>query len=596
MSDLRRMTRMTARLICWMLVLACVASRPARAREFEVPTSPESRVHIRIKSWLDACPPNGCAPLLVKIANESARGGTWTTHDGYETGAANSFTFSVEAGKTAEIVIHPVVGMGRSGSSMWRSMNFTVSGPGVRAHSDILQHPDTLRSSATKDSMPFLGVSREVARDIWTPLSEFFEKAAGGPRSFDATKLDMSAAPEDWRGYSGLMRLWITDGEWSAMSTAAKGAMMEWIALGGELTVFCQDVSEARLATLKIPAADATGRRSVGAGSVKVTARDPKSVAAERLAKMAAPDAEVASMPQQLEGYSGFKLIDRVGRPHLRAGLIFGFIAIFGTLVGPLNILWFSGHGRRQRIFWVTPLLSLAGSGLLIMLMIFQDGIGGDGARRVLALMLPSQNKLAIVQEQVSRTGVLLGRSFSHDGPSWMQDVNIDSGSSAYTPRQARHRALAEDAAGRAGDWFESRSVQAQVLKSVRASREQIELFPSSPGKPPSVLSSVSMPLTRVFIVDEKRQVWQAEKVGTGEKKEMKPATVDDLNRWLHSQGVAEAGPLISSAIRQVRFSAGVAFAESPDAARVAVKTLGSIRWNDDRVIFAGPYVKHTQP
>ena len=145
-------------------------------------------------------------------------------------------------------------------------------------------------------------------------------------------------------------------------------------------------------------------------------------------------------VPKQLVKYGGgsWKLRDAVAAPSLRALLVFGFIVAFGILVGPVNLYWLAGPKRRQRLFWTTPLISLAGSALLVALMILQDGVGGSGTRRVLAVMLPEQNKLALVQEQISRTGVLLGRSFAIGEPSWMQQVPTDlAGSDVQS--HARH-------------------------------------------------------------------------------------------------------------------------------------------------------------
>ena len=200
--------------------------------------------------------------------------------------------------------------------------------------------------------------------------------------------------------------------------------------------------------------------------------------------------------------YGGkWNLRDSVAAPSLRALLVFGFIVAFGVLVGPVNLYWFAGPKRRQRLFWTTPLISLAGSALLVALMILQDGIGGNGARRVLALMLPGQNKIAIVQEQISRTGVLLGRSFDIEEPSWMQQLPGEPSSPGNSTFGNSGRRLAEtDQRQRSGDWFTNRAVQAQVIEAVRPSRGRIEFFPGkSDQDPPAVLSSLGTTLAQVY-------------------------------------------------------------------------------------------------
>jgi len=101
-----------------------------------------------------------------------------------------------------------------------------------------------------------------------------------------------------------------------------------------------------------------------------------------------------------------------VGQVRLQSGLIFGFILIFALVVGPLNLFVFASGKNRPRLFWTTPLISLIGAGLLAALMIVQDGFGGTGARTTLAVLLPQDKKMAVIQEQVSRTGILLGQPF----------------------------------------------------------------------------------------------------------------------------------------------------------------------------------------
>ena len=175
------------------------------------------------------------------------------------------------------------------------------------------------------------------------------------------------------------------------------------------------------------------------------------------------------------------------GSCRVRSGLIFGFIAIFGILVGPVNLFWLAPAGKRQRMFWTTPLLSLGGSLLLVAIMVLQDGIGGNGARLTLAILQPEQKRLALMQEQVSRTGVLLKRSFPIVEPGWMQPLDLAKAESSYSSREGRH-SFDETDTTRTGDWFASRSVQAQLLETVRPSRAAIEVFPpAAAGQPPSV-------------------------------------------------------------------------------------------------------------
>ncbi len=591
---------------CIFLAGSLTSSLQAAGKNLPFPTDSASGVKIEIASWLDACPPGGMASFTLKITNGSNTAHDWTVTatDGYNGGTTTSFSVSVPAGRTAEVPFSASTGLRDSGSSYYRMMNFTVTGYGALGSAGQLQQPDTLSGASHSSTTPFLAMSSQLSLKGWSALSDKFAKlpAAGGSSSgigFDATQVDMAKAPDDWRGYSGLSQLWMTDGEWSAMGGSAKAAMLEWVALGGVIILFGDDLSDARLSGLKVPSPDANGARRVGAGRILTQMWDGKTFPLEYAFKLATSMSSTGDpLTKQLSNYGGakWKLRDAVAAPSLRALLIFGFIVVFGVLVGPVNLYWLAGAKRRQRLFWTTPLISLAGSASLVALMILQDGMGGSGARRVLALMLPEQNKVALVQEQISRTGVLLGRSFAIEEPSWMQQVSLDaSSSSGYNPRGEMARQFREsDQLTRSGDWFNNRAVQAQVISAVRPSRGHIEVFPGSgDNDPPSIVSSLGATLANVFIIDDKSRYWRAEQIGTGEKKIMKSCTQDEFANWIQSSALKEMGPATSAMLGAINRLPGHAYAESAEASKFAVKTLGSIRWNNERVIFAGPYVKH---
>ncbi|HSJ02530.1 MAG TPA: hypothetical protein VK956_08760, partial [Verrucomicrobium sp.] len=300
---------------------------------------------------------------------------------------------------------------------------------------------------------------------------------------------------------------------------------------------------------------------------------------------------------QKLDDYDGKWLLkDKVGELTLRSGLIFGFIVIFGLLVGPLNLFWLAGAKRRHRLFWTTPALSLAGSALLVALMILQDGTGGSGARMVLVTLLPEQKKLAVTQEQVARTGVLIGGTFPVAEAGWMLPLDLDNEQrGGYNSSDRGRASFFDDGQNRWGDWFSSRSVQGHLLRSVRPSRASVELFPDAdPTAPPSVVSSVEVSLAKLFVVDDASRYWVAEDVGTGEKKVLRPATKNDYQAWLRSRVQDLAGPVIQHSINEMKARPGTIFAEAADPSRLAVPTLNAIRWNDNVALIAGRYVKRS--
>jgi hypothetical protein len=429
-------------------------------------------------------------------------------------------------------------------------------------------------------------ISRAAFSKRGTALEKYF--VAGG------LGLDLARAPDDWRGWSTFSSLLFDESEWIAMSAGQRKALLDWVGLGGRAGLVVADASAGRLDRIGLPAADPDGRRRVGAGEIIALKSDGDTldtVEVDRFLTGRRVHPKSDRLGDYLDTSTGFskwadgfrKLFDVFGPRRLPMAAILGFLAIFGLVAGPLNVMVLAGPGRRSRMFWTTPLISLAATAFLLGLMFLRDGVGGAGVRRVLGLLMPEQNGMAIIQEQFSRTGVLVGGSFPIREPSWMRplgDLDVDEGLLEIDGRQ------------RQGDWFKSRSDQAHLLETVRPSRAKVEFVAGGDGKP-AVISSIEVPLDRLFVIDEKGTYWTAADVGTGERKPLERSDADTYGRWF--DGIAsDAGPIRKAALDAVRNRRGHAYAEATGAAKVAVQTLGAIRWVDDKAAFVGPFTRTT--
>ncbi|RBP37688.1 hypothetical protein DES53_11370 [Roseimicrobium gellanilyticum] len=543
-----------------------------------------SGIDIRLESWLDGCPPAGAVPIRIRIRNVEKQTHTWTITSMCNTGGTSSVDITVEGGKEGErmmyapVLLHPE-------SSYYTTIDFRVKGPGVADQSaGNLHNSGGYGSSRTE----FIGMSAGLHAKGWSALENKFSGSHSGT-ALQGSKVEIPAAPEDWRGYTGLAQLWMDDGDWTSMSATAKAAMLEWVAMGGDVHLLCGDTSVARLEQLGLPPV-VDSRRRVGAGEIHVQSWSGSSLPLDSMVTDIKAGKD-ASRRELMSGYSKkWGLAEIVGPLTIKSGLIFSFIAIFGLLVGPVNLFWLAGAGQRQRLFWTTPLLSLAASGLLLVLMVLQDGIGGSGARTIFALMLPEQKRLAVTQEQVAKTGVLLGRGFDRADADLMAPISINSTGRQSSNWQSRFN-VEESESHRNGAWFASRSLQSHLLQTIRPSRASIEIF-SAEGSAPSVLSTVEAPLKRMFIVDDAGKVWAAEDVGTGEKTTMRASDIAELEQWMHDHAGKASGPMVKSLLQQVEKRPGFAYAEAADASKFAIGTLPSVRWNHERLLLAGPYVK----
>ncbi|MFM8893132.1 MAG: hypothetical protein ACKOTB_16215, partial [Planctomycetia bacterium] len=352
------------------------------------------------------------------------------------------------------------------------------------------------------------------------------------------------------------------------------------------------DTSAARLDSIGLPAADRDGRRRVGAGELvplEVSGDTPDPAVFERFlgGRMEHPRSDTlsgyadvsAGTPRWTPGFGA--LFDLFGPRHLPVPAILAFLAVFGIVAGPVNVLLLAGPGRRSRAFWTTPLISLVATGLLLALMVLKDGVGGSGARRMLGILVPAHNSLAIIQEQFSRTGLLPRGAFPIREPSWMRPLGDPDGRSF----------LEVDAAVREGDWFRSRSDQAFLIETVRPSRATLEFVTDAAG--PAVISSIDAPLDRVFVIDDDGGFWTAGDVGTGERRQLEKSDAAAYAAWF-DRIVADAGPFRRAAAESLRGRPGYAYAETSQPAATAVETLGAIRWIDDRAAFLGPFTRTT--
>jgi hypothetical protein len=93
-----------------------------------------------------------------------------------------------------------------------------------------------------------------------------------------------------------------------------------------------------------------------------------------------------------------------------------------------------------------------------------------------------------------------------------------------------------------------------------------------------------------LFIVDESGRVWKTEDLGAGEKRVLISSTRGHFDAWRRDGFAKHSGPVIHATLAQLGGQKGCAFAEAADASKLAVPTLGSIRWTHDFAIIAGPY------
>jgi hypothetical protein len=608
LSGLRSLRRLALAIVA-LLALSTVAPAQPVTESRQLISDSDQKLTVVVKSWLglgNLAP--GCFEGLVPLEFTVVNGGASEVVITVRCGAG--YGTLVTAPRT-EIVAPPgstvrsTVYVGKGPFGQAPSTGYYASGmlminasPGIGPRREIdCQLHQTWQSLAVTSSagIPSSGTVTDTPRRVLTPAAgkRLLEAHIAFWNTLTQSEVDPAAAPEDWRGWSTLREFVLTDDDWTAMPAPARRAMLEWIALGGHTILLTADTDVERLDRLGLPARQADGHRRVGAGEIIPLADNalrppsPDAPQADEFAGVIERPAGWLDFPWSGDGLSrnaGF------GERDLPVAAILIFLALLATIAGPLNIMVFAGRGRPSRIFWTTPVISLVATAFLLGLMFFRDGVGGSGARRTLVLLDPDRNSMAVLQEQFSRTGILLGRSFPIREPSWMLPQPTDTFAMSTTGMSRSAGSFVEvNDERRSGDWFSSRSDQAFTLQAVRPGRGRIELL--GPPEAPEVLSSLDVPLARLFLLDDDGRWWKTGPLDAGERRRLEPAGAVELPDW-SSSFVSGASPPFTRAFARLAKARGYAWAEAAVPRTVAIATLDAIRWTSDAAWFVGPVVR----
>ncbi|MDB6120552.1 MAG: hypothetical protein JWO08_4333 [Verrucomicrobiaceae bacterium] len=551
----------------------------------------DASVEITVTPWIDNMPKQGMTPVAVRIVNRAPQERAWefvAKQTDYRAGEMSGhFAMRVPAGGTASgTFLINVLPDSESSGRGYKNVNISVVGPSVPFGMGVYLTTSSSGSSGSSSSAkwsPFIGVSEQFDQAHRKAFKGVVEDQMH--LQWQGDTVSMAQAPLDWRGYTSLAQLWLMDSEWNGLSEAQRQTMLTWVGAGGNVCMVVP--SPETLPTLPQGLEWKDGLRH-GAGSITLVPSFKIGESISSNVKALSNKSEVTSKRDKGQE----RLFELVPPLTLRGKLIFSFILIFGVMVGPVNLFYFARGNNRPRLFWTTPLISFTGAAVLVAVMFLQDGTGGTGARVLLATMLPQQKQMVVLQEQYSKTGVLLGRSFDlpeHES-TWLMPiptVRVVKARYGGTEERQEKRNYAQDDIHASGGWFASRALQSQLLQSVRLNRGGIDL---KEGANPTVISSLASPLSHLYVMDSKQQMWVAEKVPVGQSIPLKQVSRDQFNNWLQSSAQVNMGDLMRS-----RMEAGIPasgpwfFAQAAEPAKLAIPTLNSIRWEHDRAYITGP-------
>lgn len=568
---------------------------PTRAEQIASRSFPGGTT-FKIHAPIPVLPSGGFFPVRIEIRNQTSKPLSWNV--GCLSRMSDYGYFSYRGSSSGEGAI---------------TSNFGVSCPaGEERKIDLLipinqligsgSREVTLRCSEPSGDYPIsgsfsveggsykVGISGEFAQKFEGEISSRFSRSpmsasssysSGYPVSFG--QIDVERLPEDWRAYSGYDALAFTRQDLVALNPGVKLALDQWVRSGGNFITINDGVEE--VPPYSIDGLGVRNRLDYGIGYSQFDA--------DALLKAVRIGGDSLSNLVETDYQSGaWPVGNALGTRTVSQGLLFFALIIFAIVVGPVNLFFWANKHRRHRLFVTTPLISIAASLLMVGYIVIRDGFGGDGARAIaIEVGGPDDKSAVILQEQFSRSGILFSAGFEVDNYSVLNpvvpptsDLNLDDSASARGTYKLSY-AQSKEGWELSGDLFQSRSEQAQVIKSVVPSRERLDLLTGN-SESPRLVSSFSYPLTNVYYKDGDGNFWKASAIAPGETVTMTASTISTDRQGEISSAISRFGhsqkKKLSSLLRRPNSFVALA-TEAP-----SISTHTSIDWMETPTLVTG--------
>ncbi|MEX2607781.1 MAG: hypothetical protein WD708_10585 [Kiritimatiellia bacterium] len=561
----------------WLFLCVCGGSvHMARADRFEYPVgaTDEEIVEVSISSFTESVPAYGVVTLKVEVRNHRRDAGQWMFRfEGFSSWDRKKEILSerrlrVEGDSVRTVQWEIPVFPGTETRDAYQPrLNVVVSGPGARGASRSLLNSGNAHSGNSNPTFVAVSPRLQVTRDDWN-MEGIRQEIQNSRYALTLSQYDPELFPTSPTGLAGIDVFLISEEEWREFSPLHP-LFHRWMTLGGKVIIMTDDQPRTE---------------SVGSGGIEWVAHgDEVNRIPAQLMSASTPQKRLADPRGYLAaGWSLRRQVPDISRPF---GLLMVVVLVIALLLGPLN-LWSSFRKNNSlQVIWTTPALSVGLSVLVGIGILFSDGFGGKGQRSQVVLLLPEHQLEVTVQEQVSRTGVLLNRGFTLPEATEIYPV------ATTAIHRGERRRYVEQAGGTwNGDWFANRRIQAQVLQRSRNSRSRVSFVEG--GDSPSILSTVDATFKRMLIRDAQGRMWWAEDVHAGAATPLRAAGRKESAELLAGLSTRESEAFPDRSMLQRH---GWFYAEAVESDRY-IDTLTSIRWRDRPVWFMGPLSEGGRP
>lgn len=587
-------------LVCVVLSAASTAQAQKNITDDVIDAASGTRVQVR--SVFDPLPPSGLAPVRIVATNGTGRDRRWSfdfhsqTQDYRQQNQHKSaFALDVPARTTqsALFLVPMAVNYGdRSYGNGGHSLNVVVDGTGFAErrhydHENRIQNFPAVALSAGLAEFSIAALNKEMEKRLSSSGTYF-----GGRKDLFGSQFEPADLPESWLGFSGFDYVLLSNTDWQKLKPGVRRALLEWVRLGGNLHFYLSTGVTA--ASLGLPEGEEVGKQRTSLGKITVLGWNGKQLpASETVNRYWSGEERVKSLISGHTNAADWPLIALLGTRSFASWQVIVFLVLFGVLVGPVNLFVLAPAGKRHKLFVTTPLLSIGASVVMIVLILVQDGTGGIGRRFIAVNLEPAEASAYVTQEQISRTGVLMGAAFEVKQPALIEPVALPD--TPWVKLKNKNTSqpvnLVHEGRERRGNFFQSRAEQAQVLRAAISTRSRLELKAgAAAGEAPTMISALGFTVDELFYVDDTGAWWMLKApLSTGQSEALVKTDESAARLWREA--------LIQPADDEFRKQLNTAtttqrsffIAKAKQASDFTLETLGTIRWQEDQVVVFGP-------
>lgn len=488
------------------------------------------------------------------------------------TAAVSIFTYSMQNGSLASVEIDGVEQRNPALIDPSRTSSWTVrSSPRYSILiSREIEKSDVMRSASVESGFKFPNPESDVAYlSYQSPLSEWTKHWIGysGFEGVILTAAELETAPEPSR--AALIRYaesggavivagrWEVPAPWKSRYTPLDGSFSEFNPVGS-LPGFMGTPAPAQVGQsvltpeIQLPGQNDVRVYFVGFGALVVTGATPLEQVTVDQWKLIKTIFH-ASRPEQKPYHNlgmmirDFPVVDRIGVP-VRG--LFVMMMAFVLLVGPINFFWLAGPGKKIRILWTIPIISL-----MTCLLVAGYALIGEGTSA------RSRTESLTVLDENARRATTLGWTAVYspvtprNGLHFSLDAELVPQYFDYNAGFNRVIDFSNDQHLASG-WVSSRIPAFFKIRKNESRRERltIRVADGSSGVWTAV-NGLGVPIRRLWFADAKGRVFTAEEIAPGAQAKLIDASLlasgdktsihnfDNYGDWLERMKWVEEHP-----------------------------------------------------